>query len=363
MLRAFILCAIPLAVMGPEQNVSASVTVVNQGQPTATTTGTAAGATQGTEAGQAASPGSEVLQPGNPTKNVAVSKLPVPTGVVLPIVLSYHPWRSLISLDALVNGNNPARFVVSTGLSMSAVAPTDIIRLQLTTSETKTHVAVLDAAADVPTATIQNIRMGAGVLHNITVAQVNLISLLTNEPMPDAPSIWLGTNWLADFQVTFDFESHAVILNRREAPFTKPIGNIVPFKLKNGRPVVKVVIPGGGSFDAVIDTGSLGTLIPSAIAIKLKEKKIDKTPKSGVDIAAGKMGRMVVPRISIGKSELKNLMVAYYGAEAPQHADKTMGIIGLDFLRRFRVTISYAKSQIQVLPPQSAVTGVPEAGM
>ena len=54
--------------------------------------------------------------------------------------------------------------------------------------------------------------------------------------------------------------------------------------------MVKVTVPGGGSFDAIVDTGSMGTLITSAIAAKIKAKKMDKkTQKIGVDIDAGKI--------------------------------------------------------------------------
>jgi predicted aspartyl protease len=283
-----------------------------------------------------------------------------PGTVMLPMTIMFRPWQGLITIYGLANGNNPANFIVATGLNMSTVSPEDAIRLQLTTSESKAHVALLDASTEAPTASILNLRIGAGILHNIKVAQVNLITLLTHQPVPDAPSCWLGTNWLSDYQVTIDFGTHNMILNSKAAPFPKPSGIIVPFKLKDGRPIVKVNVPGGGSYDAVVDTGMMGTLVPSDIALKVKSKKLDKkTPKVGVDIASGKMGRMVVPRISIGKAELKNLMVAYYGPAAPATANKSLGIIGLDFLRRFRVTISYAKSQMQLFAPQAVEESQP----
>jgi hypothetical protein len=65
------------------------------------------------------------------------------------------------------------------------------------------------------------------------------------------------------------------------------------------------------------------------------------------------MARMVLPKIAVGKAELKNLMVAYYGAAAPAAADKAMAVIGLDFLRRYRVTISYSKLQMELYAPQA----------
>ncbi len=268
------------------------------------------------------------------------------------MTFTYRPWHGLITLDGLANGNNPARFVVATGLNMSTVSPEDAIRLQLTTSTTKAHVAVLDASADVPTASISKLRLGSGFLHDINVAQVNLISLLTHEPAPDAPTCWLGTSWLSDYRVTLNFDTHTITLDTKTSPFPKPTGSIIPFKLNNGRPVVKVTVAGGGTFDAIVDTSEMGTLIPRDIALKLKSKKADKnTPKTGTDVGSGKMARMVLPKIAVGKAELKNIMVAYYGAAAPNAADKTLAVIGLDFLRRFRVSINYAKQQMELYAP------------
>ncbi len=280
--------------------------------------------------------------------------------VILPMILSYRPWKGLIVIDALVNGNNPSRFVIATGLNMSTVAPDEVTRLQLAPSDIKAHVAVLDSTADAPTANIKQLRLGPGIIHDIPVAQVNLISLLSKDLQGDAPTCWLGYNFLSHYMVTFDFESHAVILNKPDAPFSKERGTIVPFKLKDGKPMVKVTMTGGGTFDAIVDTGSVGTLIPATIAQKITSKKLDHTPKTTIDIANGKMARMMAPSIGIGKSELKSLMVIYYGTNAPATTDKTMAVIGMDFLRHFRVAISYSKLQIQILPLQSAVNPPPE---
>ena len=137
------------------------------------------------------------------------TKVPLTGNGLLPMTVTFRPWQGLITVYGLANGNNPARFIVSSGLNMSTVSPEDAARLQLTTSTTKAHVAVLDTSTDAPTASILNLRLGAGILHNINVAQVNLISLLTHEPMPDAPTCWLGTTWLSDYQVTLDFDTHS----------------------------------------------------------------------------------------------------------------------------------------------------------
>ena len=278
-----------------------------------------------------------------------------PAGIMLPVFISYRAWRGLVVVDALVNGNNPARFAISTGLNMSTVSPTETARLQLTALDTRTHVTDLDVAADGANATLKTLKLGAGVLHDVQVAQVNLLPLLTHGPMLDGPLCWLGTNWLSGYLVTFDFESHSMTLNAPGAHFQEGDSAIVPFKLKDGRPVVKVTVAGAGTFDAVVDTGSVGTLIPASIAFKLKGKKQNKTPSTGMGVAGAGMTRMILPRIAVGKAELKSLMVAYFSDDAPVSANKNMAVIGMDFLRRFRVAISYKRSQMQFMPLQSAI--------
>lgn len=286
--------------------------------------------------------------------NAARASLPPPSGLVLPLTMPYGAWHGMVMLNAMVNGNNPIHIILSTGLSHSTLSPDELPRLQVTPSSAKTHVVVFDTAVDAPAGKLDTLRIGSGVLHNVPVACVDLVSLLSHQHEADAKTCWLGANWLSAYQITFDFQDHVVILKRPETPLPSTQGPLIPFKVKNGRPIVKVTIPGAGSFDAILDTGSVGTLIPAAIAAKLKPKTTESLAVSDKNKKAGKIGRMVVPRISIGKAELKGLTVAYFTNDAPPGVDKSMAIIGIDFLRRFDLAISYARSKLQVYSPAAA---------
>ncbi len=275
------------------------------------------------------------------------------TANALTLAMAYHSWKGLISIDGMANGNNPARFVIATGLSASTVVPKDVPRLQLESSEAVQRVTMLETSVEAPTANMKTMRIGRSAIADVKLARLDLYSLLTNTGAADGPSCWLGSDFLSRYQVTIDFEAHQVLLNPPTLPLPKTDGVVVPFKLSEGRPLVKVNVAGGGSFDAVVDTGSVGTLVPAIVAEKLKSKKADKTPGKSADIA-GIASRIMLPSVSVGKAELKNLMAVYYSSDAPTGANKSLGVLGTDYLRRFRIIISYKRKQMMLLPLQEA---------
>ncbi len=273
---------------------------------------------------------------------------------LIPIVLNYHPVHGEMVVDGLVNGNNPAQFVIATGLNHSTVSPEDVARFELKPGDKQQKVTFLDISCEGPIASVKSIRLGAGTVQNLDVTQASLWPLLTKEYTGDLPGCWLGADWLSHFQVMLDFEQHSIILSRPDSPFIKSAGSaIVPFKMKAGRPVVKINAGAAGTFEAVLDTASMGTLIPSAGAQKLKGKKGTTAPSGVNDVAGGKMVRVIVPSIALGKAQVKNLMAVSLGPNAKAGSDKTMAVIGQDFMRHFRIIISFTRQQIQILPPAS----------
>ena len=277
-----------------------------------------------------------------------------PGSVMIPMVLNYHPVRGEMVVDGLVNGNNPAQFVIATGLSHSVVSPEDAERFELKPGDKQQKLSFLDASVEGPVGTLKSVRLGAGTIQNMDVTSVNLWSMLTKDNPAELPGCWLGSDMLSKYQVLLDFEMHSVILSRPDSPWLKSQGAIVPFKFKSGRPMVHISAGSAGSFDAVLDTGSMGTLIPASVAAKLKStKKQPVGPSVGMDVAGGKMLRTIVPSLSLGKATVKNLMAVSLGPNARAGSDKSMAIIGQDFMRHFRIVINYTKQQLQILPPAS----------
>jgi Aspartyl protease len=279
---------------------------------------------------------------------------PRPSTMMIPIVLNYHPVRGEMVVDGLVNRNNPAQFVIATGLNHSVVSPEDAARFELKPGEKKQKISFLDASVEGPIGTLNLVRLGAGTIQNMDVVHANLWPMLTRDNPAELPGCWIGSDLLSRYQVMLDFEQHTVILNKPDSPWMKAQGALVPFKFKNGRPMVRISAGSAGSFDAILDTGSMGTLIPASIASKIKgKKKQPAVPGVGMDVAGGKMTRTIVPMLSLGKATVKNLMAVSLGPNAKPGSDKSMAIIGQDFMRHFRIVISYTKQQLQILPPAS----------
>ncbi|HLV80595.1 MAG TPA: retropepsin-like aspartic protease, partial [Chthonomonadaceae bacterium] len=127
---------------------------------------------------------------------------------------------------------------------------------------------------------------------------------------------------------------------------------VVPITLRDGRIWTNVAAPGAGTFSALVDTGAVGTLLPGAIADKLKLK----AAKSFVIRANGKDGKAsmgVAPRLRLGKAELKDVPVVFLAADVPAGFDRSLGVLGMDFLSHFKVTISYAQKKMTLLPVSS----------
>jgi len=106
-------------------------------------------------------------------------------------------------------------------------------------------------------------------LENVPVAEVDVVSLLSRTPRPGAPIGWLGTPFLAAFQVTLDLAHRVCILDK---PLAKlPAGAIVvPMTLRDGHIFVPMALPKSKPFLAMIDTDTILTLVPATAAEKLK---------------------------------------------------------------------------------------------
>jgi predicted aspartyl protease len=101
---------------------------------------------------------------------------------------------------------------------------------------------------------------------------------------------------------------------------------------------------GLSTFKAILDTGAPRTEISDA---SLFSAGFGPEPKSDIPLQAGlqtqKYADLTLPRVEICSHRIENLTVYV------SHFEKSWGIdalIGLDFFRRFRVTIDYAQGAI-----------------
>jgi predicted aspartyl protease len=187
-------------------------------------------------------------------------------------------------------------------------------------------------------------------IENMPAAMLDVSALLSNTPHPEAPPGWLGSPFLSAFQINIDFGSHILMLNPPSTRLPVAKGTIVvPVTLRDGRIWANVTAPGAGTFSALIDTGAVGTLLPGAIADKLKLKS-DKSSMIRANGKEGKAYTAIAPHLRIGKAEIKDVPVVFLDKDVPAGFDRGLGVLGMDFLSHFKVTISYAQKKMALIP-------------
>src|SRR5207248_2228547 len=106
--------------------------------------------------------------------------------------------------------------------------------------------------------------------------------------------------------------TNSVTLQKATAHIPRPKQtSVAKLQFRDGRPYVQVTVPGAPPFWALIDTSSPGTMIPTAVAEKLKLPPKEVVPIAWRDGKPGKFGRVQVPKVSIGKADWKLATVAY----------------------------------------------------
>lgn len=276
------------------------------------------------------------------------SPVTLPPSPTLPLSLNLGVWLGFPTTYISVNGSQE-RMGISTGLNANTVSPAAAARLGIPEGKTKVRVDILDHAIEAPETALKSLQMGLLKLENVPVAQIDVVSLLSRAPHPDAPTGWLGTPFLAAFQVTLDMSRKVCTL---EKPLAKmPAGAlVVPMTLREGRIFVSVSLPKSKPFLAMIDTGTVLTLIPASVGVKLKLPALEvvKLGNAGKEVQAT---LIQVPAVTVGKAECKALRVAYLSADVSPSFGRETAVLGLDFLSRFKVVFSFASKKVAFMPP------------
>jgi predicted aspartyl protease len=234
-------------------------------------------------------------------------------------------------------------------------------RAELQALSRRTNVAILDITADTDEVLMKTLQFntlsGPVTLENIVAARINPFQLISKSPRMvspggGAPEGWLGAPFFTAFQVSFDVMNHQVTLNKPNTPLPKEAGAIeVPFEIREGRIWVKVSVPKGKTFQAMVDTGAVGTLLPGEIAEKMGLKPINIVTVTRGAGQEAKAALAVMPEFSLGKAKVKDVPVVFLAANAPAPFDRKLGVLGLDFLSHFVVTLDYGKKKMVLVPP------------
>ena len=319
----------------------------------------------------------------------------VPTGAIMPMTLNFQMWNnSVIVVDLLLDGKL-YKGILDTGLSGCAITPAEAAALKLDALPSRVVVATLNETRLVPEVALKNLQFNAVKMGGLHVGLLDVSELYAGTPQPDAPALWLGTPFLQAFQITIDYPHNSIILNRATAPMPKDKGAVtLPLELRDGHIYTRVEVPGVGRFSALVDTGTLGTVVPASVGSRIKG-----APAKTYTIR-GRGGKMMnaplitLPKIKVGTMEQLQVPALYImpdtgdkpaagskpaAGEKPQTiekartgdnqaanekfaSDSSLAVLGNDFLRHYSVTINIARRKMTLtLPAPPADPGDPDA--
>jgi hypothetical protein len=282
------------------------------------------------------------------TAPLQTGAITIPPNALLPVALNLRAWLGLPTTAVNVNGSIE-QLGISTGLNANTLSPATVTRLQIPEGKTRVRVNILDREADALETVLKTVQFGLLKLENMPVAQVDVVSLLSRAPHPDAPTGWLGLPFLSAFTVTLDMSRRTCVLDKPQGKM--PSGAIVvPMILREGRLFVSMTLPKSKPFPALLDTSAVLTLIPASVGEKLKLPSVEVVKLGGTAGKEVKATLIQAPTVAVGKAECKAMRVAYLSAEASPGFDRDTAVLGLDFLSRYRVVLNFTAKKVAFLP-------------
>ncbi len=293
---------------------------------------------------------------GTDHKSDAVIQKPLPAltfpkTMALPAVMPLLYWNDLPVINEMVDGKKAERFVLATGINACAVTPDAAKQYEMTTVPGKARVALFDSFTAEEQVEIKSLQVGSIRIEKIPAASMDVSKALSLTPHPDAPIGWLGTPFLNAVRITLDFDNHSIAFDSTQSVLKLEPGAVVaPLTVKDGRMYVKAMIPGSKPFLALIDTGTVGTLLPAAVVAQLGLKPALQYTVARPNGKEAKAGLVFLPVISVGKADCRKTRALYLIPGSSTGFDPTLGVLGIDFLRRFRVTFDFSKKRMVLAP-------------
>jgi hypothetical protein len=251
-----------------------------------------------------------------------------------------------LSVDVLVNGRGPYRFIVDSGADTSVVGVRIAKDLQLPLATP----VILDGmtARNV----VDRVRVGQLTVGSTTFDDLELPALREVDVGGDG---MIGIDALVQQRLMMDFEKHLIKVEDARIPeqhFADEI--VITAKRQRGQLILTHVKAAGYELDAIIDTGSEITIGNLALRDKLMSRNLNKdwtiatTGVTGktVDLQLGSLREL-----HVGSIVLRDIPIAF--ADVPPFkvfglADKPALLLGTDILENFkRVSLDFAARKVR----------------
>jgi clan AA aspartic protease (TIGR02281 family) len=130
---------------------------------------------------------------------------------------------------------------------------------------------------------------------------------------------------------------------------------IIPLRREAGRVLVEGNINDRASVPFVIDTGANMTILPAAVASRLGINSNGALLIEVRGVGGAVDGRLIeIASLNVGGAEARNVEVVVVNDDL-----RGVGLLGTDFLSRFRLDIDYTREQMVLQPSASPYGGYP----
>jgi len=248
----------------------------------------------------------------------------------------------------MINGKGPFRLVLDTGASGTAVIPSVVTRLGISSANTRTvRLQGVTGSAIVSTIPVDSIEVGD--------------LLLQGKHLPIVPDAFggaegvLGGEGFRDKRIAIDFrhDEISIMRSRRQQAAAGFIRVPLTFS-RNGLPTFEVSI-GTIRIKAILDTGAQVTVGNNALRDLLKRRRVETglTEIVGVtlDVAQGEV--IPVSTMHIGRIEVRGLRLTFgdmFIFERWKLLREPVLLIGMDIVGSFdAMVIDYPKRELQIL--------------
>ena len=264
-----------------------------------------------------------------------------------------------ILVRALINQQESVTLLLDTGAAYTFITPDIAGKLGLSpTAETPTRATTIVGGQrlNVPIVTVQTLAVGNARHDSL---RVGVLASFPNAPLVDGI---LGADFLQPFTMTFDYVSSQLWLRPQGSlPLTFAAeqeaggaGKAIPVRLVNNLIFVQAILNRREPVLLLLDTGASHTILTPATAQRLGLHPTEKAPRrrlSRGDGASHEVPFVLCPSLQLGEAVVENLPVGI--TDLLPQASVVGGLLGIDFLERFTVTLDRNTRQLWLAPPSS----------
>jgi predicted aspartyl protease len=260
----------------------------------------------------------------------------------------------LILVPVFVEGKGPFDFILDSGASVSLLSSELGRSLGVAITGTEEGMGAAGTVA-LELGCVKSLSVGDAELHDVEVGLTEELARIGDVVQARIDGD-LGYNFLKHFRVTVDYGQNLLYLSADSGGSDKDGG--VHYEIAPSKPLVvlSVEVNGRGPYRFCLDTGTSMTAISPALAAALAiPMKPGARPGAGaggsISVSFGMLESFAVGPHRVGDIDVTS--ADFFSSIAKACGTDIDGIVGYNFLKRFRVTIDYPGTRLLLEPPSS----------